>query len=74
MHRIYKKKRIWDFFSNLIYKRFKIIIGNSISVVNSLKSIIKNKKVYLINNGIKYKKKIIFSKKKKNYVVAIYRL
>ena len=74
MHRIYKKKRIWDFFSNFIYKRFEIIIGNSISVVNSLKSIIGNKKVYLINNGIKYKKKIKFSKKNNNYIVAISRL
>jgi glycosyltransferase involved in cell wall biosynthesis len=74
MHRIYKKKRVWDIFSNFIYNRFKIIIGNSTSVVSSLKQLITNKKIYLINNGIKFSKSIKFKKKKSNYIIAISRL
>jgi|694.fasta_scaffold86343_4 glycosyltransferase involved in cell wall biosynthesis len=74
MHRIFKKKRIWDFFSHFIYRRFEIIIGNSVSVISSLKSIIKYRKIYLINNGVKYNKNIKFQEKNFNYLIAISRL
>jgi hypothetical protein len=63
MHRIFKKKRIWDFFSYYIYSRFQVIIGNSISVVNSLKQFVNEKKIYLINNGVKFNKNLKFKKK-----------
>jgi glycosyltransferase involved in cell wall biosynthesis len=74
MHRIFKKKRVWDFFSCFIYNRFKVIIGNSISVINSLKKITKNKKIYLISNGIRYNKNIKFKKKNFNYIISTSRL
>ena len=52
MHRIYKKKRFWDIFSYFLYFPFKILIGNSPSVVNSLFSYKKSDKIFLINNYV----------------------
>ena len=74
MHRIFKKKRIWDFFSYYIYSRFQVIIGNSISVVNSLKQFVNKRKIYLINNGVKFNKNLKFKNKNSCYIIAISRL
>ena len=72
MHRIVKKKRFFDFFSKIIYKKFANILCNSKAVKKSLYNYCDKKKIKVVNNAVELEPNIIF-KKKNNIILSIAR-
>jgi len=66
MHRILKHYRYYDFFSKIIYKRFKLILCNSKAVKKSLYPFCEKKKLKVVYNAVEINYNLKFKKGKKN--------
>ena len=67
MHRVNKQKKLIYIFK-LLYFPAKLIVGNSISVSNSLRYFCNDKKIMTLNNGINIKE---FDERSKKLLIVL---